>query len=142
MGCCAGGTLGRGTSGDHSGLQPSGSLPPAGPTPNPTPPPARPHRHPPHPAPAPQAFKGLWRIQPFPPPGPRPGAPGQPAAAAAAAAAPSCRLSYSLFVRPQPWLPVHLVERRIRAEICANLAAVRAHVQGVARRRAPRPGPP
>ncbi|KAL4425111.1 hypothetical protein ABPG77_008216 [Micractinium sp. CCAP 211/92] len=55
------------------------------------------------------AFKGLWRIQP--------------------AGDATCRLSYSLFVRPQPWLLVGLIEGRIQGEICANLAAVKAHVE-------------
>jgi hypothetical protein len=54
-------------------------------------------------------FKGLWRVQ--------------------AAGPTSCRLSYSLFVRPQPWLLVGLIEQRIQAEIAANLAAVKAHVE-------------
>lgn len=45
-------------------------------------------------APPPQAFKGLWRVQP--------------------AGAAACRLSYSLFVRPQPWLLVGLIENRIQ----------------------------
>ena len=54
-------------------------------------------------------FKGLWRVQ--------------------AAGPAACRLSYSLFVRPQPWLLVGLVEQRIQAEITANLAAVKAQVE-------------
>ena len=41
-----------------------------------------------------------------------------------------CRLSYSLFVRPQPWLLVGLVEARIAAEIGNNLRAVKTYVEG------------
>ena len=41
-----------------------------------------------------------------------------------------CRLSYSLFVRPQPWLLVGLIEARIAAEIGNNLRAVKAYVEG------------
>lgn len=63
-------------------------------------------------APAVQAFKGLWRMQ--------------------ASSPSSCRLSYSLFVRPQPWLPVNLIEQRIQSEVQNNLAAVRAHVEAMA----------
>ena len=39
------------------------------------------------------------------------------------------RLSYALFVRPQRWLPVQLVQNRIEGEIVANLRAVRAHAE-------------
>ena len=60
---------------------------------------------------SPQAFQGVWRLQEG------RGGPG------------STRLSYSLFVRPAGWLPVALVEARIKSEIGANLAAVRDHVQ-------------
>ena len=63
-------------------------------------------------APSRQAFRGLWRMQPAPD-----GA--------------ACRLSYTLFVRPQPWLPVGLVEARVAAEIRGNLAAVATHVEGL-----------
>lgn len=52
-----------------------------------------------------QAFKGLWRIQP--------------------SGAAACRLSYSLFVRPQPWLLVGLIEGRIQVGPCCTLAAHR-----------------
>lgn len=36
-------------------------------------------------------------------------------------------LSYSVFVRPQRWLPVQLVQPRIEQEIRANLLAVCRH---------------
>lgn len=39
------------------------------------------------------------------------------------------RLSYTLFVRPQPWLLVGLIEQRVQDEISANLAAVKAYVE-------------
>ena len=57
-----------------------------------------------------QVFRGLWRVQ--------------------AAGEGLCRLSYSLFVRPQPWLLVGLVEARIAAEIGNNLRAVKTYVEG------------
>jgi hypothetical protein len=41
----------------------------------------------------------------------------------------SSRLSYALFVRPQIWLPVRLVQGRIESEIKNNLAAVRSHTE-------------
>ncbi len=34
-------------------------------------------------------------------------------------------LSYSLHVRPQPWLPVALIQSRIEGEVKMNLSAVR-----------------
>ena len=78
------------------------------------------------------AFRGVWRLQelrggegaagsgsgseeeapsPPPPPGPR------------------TRLSYALYVRPAPWLPVHLVAKRVGGDVAANLAAVRKHAE-------------
>jgi len=82
------------------------------------------------------AFRGVWRVQDD--RGGAAGAAGAAAAGAAAAAAgaaapsgPCTRLSYALYVRPQPWLPVHLVQGRIRAEVAANLDAVRAHTERV-----------
>lgn len=77
------------------------------------------------------AFRGVWRMQelrggegeggdgggppsttsPPPPPGPR------------------TRLSYALYVRPAPWLPVHLVAKRVGGDVAANLAAVRKHAE-------------
>jgi hypothetical protein len=82
------------------------------------------------------AFRGVWRVQDD--RGGAAGAAGAAAAGAAAAAAgaaapsgPRTRLSYALYVRPQPWLPVHLVQGRIRAEVAANLDAVRAHTERV-----------
>ena len=61
-----------------------------------------------------QAFRGVWRIQD---------------GGSSGAGGPVTRVSYALFVRPQVWLPVHLVQARIRAEVAANLAAVRAHTE-------------
>jgi hypothetical protein len=80
------------------------------------------------------AFRGVWRMQELrggvgsegedadpddpaapPPPPPPPG--------------PRTRLSYALYVRPAPWLPVHLVARRVAGEVAANLGAVRAHTE-------------
>mmetsp|Transcript_39062 Transcript_39062/g.110643 ORF Transcript_39062/g.110643 Transcript_39062/m.110643 type:complete len:293 (-) Transcript_39062:507-1385(-) len=52
-------------------------------------------------------FNGIWRIQ------------------SGASGLSSCRLSYSVIVKPKPWLPVRLVESRIKGEIAANLMAVR-----------------
>lgn len=60
-----------------------------------------------------QAFRGVWRIAP---------GSGGPA---------TCKLSYALFVRPQVWLPVQLVQSRIEAEVKNNLNAVRAYAQGL-----------
>ncbi|RMZ54508.1 hypothetical protein APUTEX25_002084 [Auxenochlorella protothecoides] len=54
-----------------------------------------------------QVFKGLWRMQ--------------------ARDTSRAHLSYSLFVRPQRWLPVQLVQPRIEQEIRANLLAVCRH---------------
>jgi hypothetical protein len=62
-----------------------------------------------------QAFKGIWRMQ------------RDPAAPAA-----SMRLSYAVYVQPQPWLPVALVQGRIEREIIANLRAVAAHAEAQA----------
>ena len=56
-----------------------------------------------------QAFRGIWRMQP-----------GRNGNA-------SSRLSYSLHVQPQPWLPVRLIQGRIEGEVRVNLAAVRDH---------------
>ena len=90
------------------------------------------------------AFRGVWRVQDD-----RSGGGGAAAGAGVAGAAgaagaasspspqqatpsgPRTRLSYALYVRPQPWLPVHLVQARIRAEVAANLEAVRAHTERV-----------
>lgn len=51
-----------------------------------------------------QAFRGIWRMQP--------GNPG------------STILYYSLYVQPQAWLPVKLIQNRIEREVVKNLAAV------------------
>ena len=42
---------------------------------------------------------------------------------------PRTRLAYALFVRPQPWLPVHLVAARVSGDIASNLAAVRDYTE-------------
>lgn len=36
-------------------------------------------------------------------------------------------LAYTLYVKPQSWLPVGLIQNRISREVVANLQAVRAH---------------
>ncbi|BDA51073.1 hypothetical protein COCOBI_17-2930 [Coccomyxa sp. Obi] len=64
-----------------------------------------------------QVFRGVWRIQE----GER--------------NSNSSRLSYALFVRPQLWLPVRLVQGRIENEIKNNLAAVQRHTEGLYVRR-------
>lgn len=56
-----------------------------------------------------QAFRGIWRMQE--------GSQGNN----------SCRLSYALFVRPQIWLPIRLIQNRVENEIKNNLSAVRRH---------------
>lgn len=38
-------------------------------------------------------------------------------------------LSYSLFIRPQLWLPVNLIQGRISKETKNNLVAVKAHAE-------------
>eukprot|EP00238_Polyblepharides_amylifera_P009574 CAMPEP_0196574482 /NCGR_PEP_ID=MMETSP1081-20130531/4184_1 /TAXON_ID=36882 /ORGANISM="Pyramimonas amylifera, Strain CCMP720" /LENGTH=225 /DNA_ID=CAMNT_0041892511 /DNA_START=218 /DNA_END=895 /DNA_ORIENTATION=+ len=43
----------------------------------------------------------------------------------------STRLSYAAQVRPQPWLPVNLIQNRIRREIEDNLKAVRNEAERV-----------
>lgn len=60
-----------------------------------------------------QVFRGVWRIQE--------GRRGED----------TSRLSYALFVRPQIWLPVRLVQGRIEQEIKNNLAAVRQHTEAL-----------
>ncbi|KAI8467286.1 MAG: hypothetical protein J3K34DRAFT_430906 [Monoraphidium minutum] len=56
-------------------------------------------------------FRGLWRIQQ--------GLQGPD----------SSWLVYSLFVRPQAWLPVGLIQNRISAEVVSNLRAVQQHTE-------------
>ncbi len=56
-----------------------------------------------------QAFRGVWRMQR-----------GQDGDS-------STLLSYSLYVQPQAWLPVRLVQSRIQLEVASNLQAVRSH---------------
>lgn len=60
-----------------------------------------------------QVFRGVWRIQ------------------EAQRGKEHSRLSYALFVRPQIWLPVRLVQGRIEQEIKNNLAAVRQHAEAL-----------
>jgi hypothetical protein len=38
-------------------------------------------------------------------------------------------LCYSLYVQPQAWLPVALIQNRIEKEVAKNLEAVRAHAE-------------
>ena len=40
-------------------------------------------------------------------------------------------LSYALFVQPQAWLPVRLIQDRIEREVVKNLGALRDHAQEV-----------
>lgn len=90
------------------------------------------------------AFRGVWRVQYDRSGAISGGGAGEAATAgamstssssssssSAAPSGPRTRLSYALYVRPQPWLPVHLVQARIRAEVAANLDAVRAHTERV-----------
>lgn len=58
-----------------------------------------------------QCFKGVWRIQ------------------SGLAGPGTTHLCYSLYVLPQQWLPVGLIQSRIEREVAANLDAVRRHAQ-------------
>ncbi|KAL3159087.1 hypothetical protein ABBQ32_011085 [Trebouxia sp. C0010 RCD-2024] len=69
-----------------------------------------------------QAFQGIWRMQQ--------GQQGMD----------SCRLSYALFVRPQVWLPIRLIQNRVENEIKNNLAAVRRHSEALHGRQGSRQG--
>ena len=60
-----------------------------------------------------QEFLGVWRMQQR---------IGQGA---------STYLSYALFVKPQVWLPVRLIQGRIQGEISAILCAVRQHSEAL-----------
>ncbi|MEW5307566.1 MAG: hypothetical protein WDW36_009954 [Sanguina aurantia] len=60
-----------------------------------------------------KAFKGIWRMH----------------ARTGADQLDGTRLSYSLYVQPQPWLPAGLIQGRIEKEIVRNLEAVRAHTE-------------
>ncbi len=42
---------------------------------------------------------------------------------------PAARLAYALYVRPQAWLPVRLIQSRIEGEVIANLRAVQQHAE-------------
>ncbi len=55
------------------------------------------------------AFRGVWRMQP--------GLQGPG----------SCWLVYALYVRPQAWLPLGMVQGRIGQQIVSNLQAVQRH---------------
>lgn len=57
-----------------------------------------------------QAFKGVWRMERM--------GPG------------NTRLAYGLHVRPQRWLPVGLIQGRIKREVQSNLVAVKRHAEG------------
>lgn len=61
-----------------------------------------------------QEFRGIWRMQPH----------------AAGSSRPDCSmLSYAVYVQPQSWLPVQLVQSRIEKEVVRNLGAVRDHAE-------------
>ncbi|DBA89699.1 TPA: hypothetical protein ACH3X2_004589 [Trebouxia sp. C0005] len=64
-----------------------------------------------------QAFRGIWRMQQ--------GSQGPN----------SCRLSYALFVRPQVWLPIRLIQNRVENEIKNNLTAVQRHSEALYRQK-------
>lgn len=66
------------------------------------------------------AFRGVWRIQEG---GDEEGGGG------GGGGGPATRLAYSLYVRPQPWLPVHLVAARVSSDIELNLAAVKRYAE-------------
>ena len=54
---------------------------------------------------------GIWRMQPGP--------------------SNTALLSYSLYVKPQQWLPVGLISNRIEREVGKNLEAVRKYSEEV-----------
>jgi hypothetical protein len=62
-----------------------------------------------------QAFKGLWRMQ-------------QPNGRSD-----STQLTYTLYVQPQKWLPVALIQNRIENEVKNNLSAVKKHAEKIVR---------
>jgi len=61
-----------------------------------------------------QAFRGIWRIQEH---------------AVGTNEEPSTRLSYALFVRPQKWMPIAMIQNRIEGEVANNLNAVKRYAQ-------------
>lgn len=63
-----------------------------------------------------KVFKGVWRMQP--------GRAGDG----------TTTLGYSLYVKPQEWLPVGLIQSRIENEVANNLDAVRKHAEIVSKR--------
>lgn len=56
-------------------------------------------------------FKGLWRIQTA---GPQ-----------------QALLCYALYVQPQKWLPVKLIQGRITNQVVANLSCVQSHAESI-----------
>ena len=56
-----------------------------------------------------QAFKGIWRMQ--------------------ECSEDVTKLTYSLHVQPQRWLPVRLIQSRIEGETAVNLNAVRIYTE-------------
>lgn len=46
-------------------------------------------------------------------------------------AGPGTMLCYALYVQPQAWLPVGIIQNRIEAEVLRNLDAVRKHAEGL-----------
>lgn len=66
-----------------------------------------------------KAFRGLWRLQPQ-----FMGADGQYDSS-------TTRLCYSVYVKPQSWLPVGLISSRIQKEVLRNLEAVQIHAESL-----------
>lgn len=58
-----------------------------------------------------KSFRGVWRMQPQPGGGP------------------GTILSYALYVKPQSWLPVTIIQGRIEREVTRNLEAVCKHAE-------------
>jgi len=56
-------------------------------------------------------YQGVWRMQPLP--------------GCAPSGKQAMRLSYAVEVSPRAYLPVQLIERRIAADLCSNLVAIR-----------------
>jgi hypothetical protein len=56
-------------------------------------------------------YQGVWRMQPLP--------------GCAPAGKQAMRLTYAVEVSPRSYLPVQLIERRIAADLCTNLVAIR-----------------
>lgn len=64
-----------------------------------------------------KAFRGVWRMQPL--------------------SDMQSVLCYSLYVMPQAWLPVGLIQGRIEKEVKQNLAAVRKYAESLAHKHQP-----